>query len=305
MTQGDEPQAEARREGRMVLPEAAKAQTPLEDSRMTYRRFTVLACTVLVLAGGRLLRACEEKGAAPEARHHRLDALAAKLGLSDQQKEEIQKIHADFARQAAPLREQLGALHHDKREAMSKVLTEEQRARAKEVLKAEWETRWQATAARLNLTDEQKQRVEAIRREYAKQFEDLAGQKGEKQRDQFRALRHKQYQAIGRELTDEQRAKLGEIVRQEFRQRRDPAARMAFWKSVGEKLGVSPEQKEQFQKLHAAYAAKAEKPAAQLRELRRQEHAAVAKVLTEEQRARLQELRQDRGKGKPAVDGKE
>jgi Spy/CpxP family protein refolding chaperone len=273
---------------------------------MMNRRITVLACTILVLACVTLLCASEEKGSGCPGCHGRLNALAARLGLSAQQTEEIHKIHTAFAQQAAPLRRQLKAAHHEKREAMRKVFTEEQRGKVKQILKAERETRWQATVARLNLGDAQRQRVEQIRQEYAKRFEALSRQAGENKRHQCRALRHEKYQALARELSVEQRARLRERVRQELAQRHDAAARVAFWTSVGEKLGVSPEQKKQLQQIQADSAAKLAKPATQLKELRREAHAAVAKVLTEEQRAKLRERKQAGGrcKGKPAVEGK-
>src|SRR6185369_11292421 len=100
------------------------------------------------------LRASEEKGPACPARHSRLDALAARLGLSAQQAEQLRKIHAAFAQQAGPLQRQLKAARHEKREAMRKVLTEEQRVKVKELLKAERETTWRVIAARVNLSDE-------------------------------------------------------------------------------------------------------------------------------------------------------
>src|SRR5262249_53822764 len=175
------------------------------------------------------------------AQHSRLDALAARLSLSAQQKEEIHKIHAAFAHQADPLRGQLKAAHQEQREAMRKVLTAEHRSKVKEILKAERETKWQATAGHLNLSDEQRQQVEKIRQAFATKYEALARQPGEQKQHQLRALRHEKYQAIARELTSEQRTRLWESVRQESARRRDPATRAAFWTSVGEKLGVSHE----------------------------------------------------------------
>jgi len=260
---------------------------------MLYRHFTVLVCTVFVLAGGKPLCAQEAKDAAP-ARHHRLDALAAKLGLNTQQKEMIHKIHADFAQKARPLQQQLRALHHDQRQAMSKVLTAEQRAKVKEVIKERRETKWQATVAKLNLSAEQKQQVESIRQKYAKKFDDLAGQQGAKDRPSFRALRREKYRAIACQLTGEQRTVLWESVRQNSRRRRDPAARAAFWKGVGQTVAASPEQKEQFKQIRAEYAPKKQGPKAQLQVLRHDCHAAMLKVLTDEQRARFLEIRHGR-----------
>jgi hypothetical protein len=259
---------------------------------MLSRNFAVLTCTILVLVGESQLSAHEEKEAAPQARCKCLDALASKLGLSRQQTAEIRKIQAEFAQKASAPKQQLKSIHHNKRQAISTLLTQEQKTKVKEIIKAERETRWQAAAAKLNLGDEQKHRVEVIRQEHTRTLEDLAKQPGENKHDQFRALRHQEYQAIGRELTKEQRARLHQIVRKEHRQRRDRAVRAAFWNSVREKLDLSPEQREQIQKIHAAFAAKAEKPAAQLKALSQERNDAVVKVLTDEQLAKLREWHQ-------------
>jgi Spy/CpxP family protein refolding chaperone len=274
---------------------------------MMSRRYLILACALFTLVGSGRLLADEAKAPAPDTRHKRLEALAAKLGLDDQQKEQVRKIHTEFVSKAAPIRQQLTALHREQREAMSKVFTEEQRSKLKDAFKAAREQKWQAAVAKLKLTDEQKQRIEKVRAEYGKRFEELASQKGEDRQQQFRALRHEKYQAIGRELTDEQRAELREMVWKEFRQRHDPEARMAFWKGISEKLDLSAEQKDQLAKIRADFAAKKEKPAAALKELRRDQHAALAKVLTEEQRTKLQELWKARKKDdkQQDVNGKE
>lgn len=84
---------------------------------------------VVLAAGGRLVG--DEPKAEPSAhRHDRLDAMAAKLGLSDEQKDQIRKVHADYDQKLADAEHQLWTLHHEEREAMSKVLTDEQRQAA-------------------------------------------------------------------------------------------------------------------------------------------------------------------------------
>ena len=57
------------------------------------------------------------------------------------------------------------------------------------------------------------------------------------------------------------------------------ATRRELFKSVGEKLGVSVEQKEQFRKLHDEYDPKVKSLHAELRKLHHAEHAAIEKVL--------------------------
>jgi len=262
---------------------------------MMGRRIAVMVLTVSALAvGAGLLAAKEEKGRSSGKRHDRLEALAAKLDLSDKQKEEVRNLHADFSKKAAPVKEELRELRREQREAMRQVLSAEQRAKLPEIRKAEWDKRWQALVAKLGLSDEQKQQLEKTRAAFQAKYQDLAAREGKNRREQFRQLRHEQFQAVRADLTDEQRAKL----REEFHHRHNSEARREHWRVIGDKLGVSTEQKEQFQKIHAEYAGKIEKPAAQLKQLHQDQRTAVEKVLTEEQRAKLREMRKARGSDK-------
>jgi Spy/CpxP family protein refolding chaperone len=157
----------------------------------------------------------------------------------------------------------------------------------------------QKIADKLGLTEEQRQKIGKVREEYEKKFHDLAAQKekGEKVHRQFRALRHEFIAAVRPELTDEQRAKLPVILREEHRQWRNPVTRREIFKSIGEKLGVTPEQKEQIKKIRDEYNPKVEPLVTKLKEMHQEEHAAIEKVFTDEQRAKWQELRKSRGLG--------
>ena len=196
-----------------------------------WRRNSVMAVTAVVLATGGLLIAKEEKC-------HRLEAFAAKVGLNDQQKDEIRRLHADFHKKTAPVKEHLWALRHDQRESMRGVLTEEQRIAVRKLIGEHWNSKWQATAAKLDLSAEQKQRIDKVRETYGKLFHDVAAEKSSSG-EHFRELRRAKYQAIGRELNEEQRAKLFSLVRKEDRSRHDSEARRQYWKGIGEKLGVA------------------------------------------------------------------
>jgi Spy/CpxP family protein refolding chaperone len=263
-----------------------------------WHRIAVLGFTILALAAGEtLLRANEST----PKRHHRMEALKAKLGLSDAQMEEIHTIHTSYQKNAAPIKQQLRALRQEKHQAMRQVLTEEQRAMLPGIMKAELDKKWQAIAAKLDLSDEQKTRVEKIRSEYGQKFHDLAAKKGENMREQFRTLRQEKHQAMRGILSQEQSVKMHALAAEAKHARHNPERRSEFWKTIGEKLGVSPEQKEQFQKIRADFASRSEKPAGRLKELREEKRAAFQKVLTEEQRAKLQEMRKSRNEGKPAT----
>ena len=268
---------------------------------MAWRRMAVTAFAIgLLAAGGRL--AADEPKAEPAKGHDRLDAMAAKLGLNDQQKEEIRKIHTKFDKTLSDAEHQLWALHHEEHEAMSKVLTDEQRAKLPMVLKAARDKELQTIAGKLGLSDDQKKKLEAVREEHEQKFHELAA-KGDEGRAQFHELRHVFYEAIGKELTDDQRAKLPGLLREEYHEWRDPATRRDHLKAIGEELGLTAEQKDSMKKIHDDFDQKTAEPAAALTQLREDEHAAVDKVLTADQRTKLQELRKEReaGEKKPGA----
>jgi Spy/CpxP family protein refolding chaperone len=267
----------------------------MEVMTMVRFRFAMLAAAGLALAtsGGRFL--AEEQGE-PAKKHDHLEKLAAKLKLDDKQKEEIRKIHAAFDVKADPMEHQIWALHHKEHEAMKKVLTAEQRAKAAEILKSLADQEFQKASAELKLSDEQQAKINKIREEYEPKFHALAAEKekGEKVHKHFREHRHQMISAIRAELNDEQRAKLPAFLREEHRFWRNAESRREHFKALGEKLGVSAEQKEQFRTLHNEYDPKVKALHADLKKLHQEEHAAIERVLTEEQRAQWKELHNGR-----------
>jgi Spy/CpxP family protein refolding chaperone len=256
-------------------------------------RIAGLTVALLALVVGVGLLTAEE--AKETKHHHRVDALAAKLGLNDEQKEKIQKIHTEFDAKEDPVEHQLWKLHREERDAMSKVLTDEQRAKVPDAIKAEWHSMWEKVDAKLGLSAEQKEKIDKIRDEYGPKFRALAEAKGEKHHDGFRKLRHEEFAAIGKELTDEQRAKLPGIAREEFHMWRNPAARHEHMAAFAEKLGLSDEQKEKVKKVQEEYAPQVKKAAEELHRLHKEEHKEMEAVLTEDQRTKLQELRKTHG----------
>jgi len=263
---------------------------------MVWRRMAVTAFAILTLAAGGRLAADEPKAEPPAKGHDRLDAMAAKLGLTDQQKNDIRTVHAEFDKKLSDAEHQLWTLHHEEHEAMSKVLTDDQRAKVPMVLKAARDKELQAIASKIGLTDDQTKKLEAVREEHETKFHELAA-KGEEGRAQFHELRHVFFEAIGKELTDDQRAKLPGVLREEYHEWRDPATRRAHLKAIGDELGLTTEQKDSMKKIHSEYDEKTAKPAAELKQMREDEHAAVDKVLTPEQRTKVQELRKERESG--------
>jgi hypothetical protein len=262
----------------------------------------IRAVAVLAVVAGGSLIAKAEVCKTSEEHSRRFQAVAARLGLSDEQKKTINDICTDFSRKEAPFKKQLRTLSRERHEAMSKVLTAEQRGKVGDAIREYQDKKWQATATKLKLTAEQRQWIDKTREEYRKRFRDLAASKDRKQ-EQFRKLERQRQQAIERELNSEQRASFRRLVRAESRAWRNPAVRSEFWKAIGEKLSFSAEQKEQLEKVRRESARKMAKPASQLARLRREHRAAVNKVLTEEQRTKLQQMRKHRSQENPNEKG--
>jgi len=252
-----------------------------------------LALLVLVAGSGRL--SADEKKAEAGRRHDRLEALAHRLGLSDQQKEQVRKIHHEFDQKEDPLEHQLWALHHEERQAIGKVLTKEQRAKVPEVFRAGMEKELDKVGARLGLSSDQKDQIRKIHAKYGPKFRELAKEKGEKSRGQFRHLRHEEFGEVRHVLNEEQRAKLPGVLRSEFRQWRDPAKRRQLLKAFADRIGLDDKQKEQVKEIHQKYDPQVQQLTDQLAKLHHQEREAVEKVLTAEQRTKLQELRKAHG----------
>jgi Spy/CpxP family protein refolding chaperone len=71
----------------------------------------------------------------PVARHERLEELANQLGLSGEQRSQVQKIHAEYRPRIERLATQFKEICNEEKAAISKELTDEQRTRAQEMWK--------------------------------------------------------------------------------------------------------------------------------------------------------------------------
>jgi Spy/CpxP family protein refolding chaperone len=255
-----------------------------------------MALSALVLTAAAGVFAADPPKPDPAKGHDRLDAMAVRLGLSDSQKEEIRKIHADFDPKLADAEHQIWTMRHEEHEAIAKVLTDDQRAKVPVLLKAAQDKELAKVVSELGLTDDQKKKLQPVLEEHEKAFLEVAA-KGENGREGFRKQRQEFRTAIAKELTDDQRAKLPGVLREEYRQWRDPATRRDHLKGLADQLGLDDKQREQIKAVHAEFDKKDEEPTAQLKQLREQEHAAVDKVLTDDQRKKVQELRTQREAG--------
>src|SRR5205085_2477091 len=97
--------------------------------------------------------------------------------------------------------------------------------------------RLEALAHRLGRSSEQKDQIRKIHAKYRPKFRELAKEKGEKSRGQFRHLRHEEFGEVRHVLNEEQRAKLPGVLRSEFRQWRDPAKRRQLLKAFADRIG--------------------------------------------------------------------
>jgi len=261
---------------------------------MVWHRMVGTALVVAALALGLRLAADEPKKPDPAAKpQSRLEAMAARLGLDDKQKEEITKVHTDFEKKLGDLEHQLGVLRHNEHEAMSKVLTDEQRAKLPAALKAARDKDLEAMAAKLGLTTEQKTKLETVLDEHEKKFLELAA-KGDEGRAAFHEVRHAFHEAIGKELTQAQREMLPGLLREEYREWREPETRRAHLKAIGDELGLKDEQKAQLKTIHEDFDKQTKEPLAQLKQTREDEHKAVMNVLTPDQQTKLEQFRKER-----------
>jgi len=257
---------------------------------MAGQRFALTAFTILALVSGSLLLAREEEKKPADKGSDRLEALAKKLNLSDQQKQQVKQLDTDFDKKGAPLLQQLCTQGHDKWLAVRNVFTEEQRAKLPEVLKTQAAKELQSVVQKLNLSDEQKQRVVKIREAFWKKFLNLDAKKGEKSCREYRELCMDTFAAAREVLTPEQLSKLPGMQSQDFHEGHDFALRHDHLKAIADQLGLSDEQRNQIQKLCASSEKKMDQPRAQFRQLCKEHCVAAAKVLNADQLAKLEEL---------------
>jgi protein-disulfide isomerase-like protein with CxxC motif len=247
---------------------------------MVWQRLAVTALTMLTFASGSLLAAQPDQ----------LDALARELSLNDRQKQQVRQIYADFDRKANPLIQQLCTHRDEEWQALQKILSEGGRAKLNEALKAQEAKELQSIAQKLNLTEEQKERVEKIRKDFWKKFQNVCAQKGE---NMAREYRHAYMEAVGaaREVVRPgQFTKLSAIQKEDFHEGHDFAVRQAHLNAMADQLGLSADQRNQIKQHCATCEKKCEQPQAEFKQLCKEECAALEKVLNADQRAKLHQI---------------
>jgi Spy/CpxP family protein refolding chaperone len=94
--------------------------------------FATVTLSAMLLAAG-ATRGDDRKESAPRGRGA-LPANWSKLGLSDEQKQQIHSIQAEYSAKIDDLRQQMRKLEKEERAEMAKVLTDAQRARLREIM---------------------------------------------------------------------------------------------------------------------------------------------------------------------------
>lgn len=96
-------------------------------------RGVFLVVAIALLAGG-VLRGQDKKDDIPTKLKGQLPANWGKLGLTDEQKQKVYKVQADFDQKMAALEKQLKDLKSQEKAEMEKVLSDAQKARLKEII---------------------------------------------------------------------------------------------------------------------------------------------------------------------------
>jgi len=238
----------------------------------------------------------------------RLEAAADKLGLTGEQRKQIVKALSSLADQHATLKLKCRDALEDEFKAIAAVLTPEQREKAREtielrVLRAAAATsiadRLEEAADKLGLSADQRQQIARTNAQFASQYRAMGSER--------RELLANELKEIAAILTPEQRDKIKDfcedsiIVIEVKTARRDttesePVLRETIaerLEAVGEKLELTAEQRAKIRGVHDTMAEKFKAQREKRRALRAEELKALAKILTPEQREKVENFVED------------
>jgi Spy/CpxP family protein refolding chaperone len=109
-------------------------------------RLAITGCVVMFLAAGWLMGQDTKTADTPAKGKGALPLYFKSLGLTDEQRQKVVKIHASYKSKLDSLSEQIKQLKNEERAELNKVLSETQRQRLRELQTHETETKEGAPA---------------------------------------------------------------------------------------------------------------------------------------------------------------
>jgi Spy/CpxP family protein refolding chaperone len=242
-----------------------------------------IATAVLVPSGGTAVADDAKQGECI------LNAFATKLGLNEDQKTQLRRIHDDFEKRAEPTCRQIMKLHVDHHHAVLQILSPEQKQQLPDVMKAERDRMLDAVAKKFELTEEQKKQAAKLCDETAAKFKTLAEGDDPKRPEAFKAFKNERFEAFCAILTDDQRVKLPALIQEEMQNGRTPGSKSDLRNAMVEKLKLDAEQQQRLDKTCDEFAGKIDEQKATIRKMCKEKNETVAKVLTEEQKVKFEQ----------------
>jgi Spy/CpxP family protein refolding chaperone len=278
---------------------------------MRRRLMSGLALATLFLGAMGLVRAQEqERHFSPDLEQlretvaDRLQAVAEKLGLTEEQTNKIREAHAAYADKYQALRANRQELLQSELQALGQALTPEQREIAKgfvaDLKEAAGSREWpEIGSIRETLADSLHAAVDKLdltREQWAKIREAHApfGEKYRAQRAEQHELVQAELKTLSELLTPEQREKVRSFI--EARTVHAPVAQSIAerLRTAADRLGLSSEQREKIRETHRGFMEKYHALNDERQELLQQEFKALGATLTPEQREKVKSFFEDR-----------
>ena len=237
----------------------------------------------------------------------KVQAVAERLGLTQEQRDKIKETHRSFEAQRQALRDQRRDLYQSDLKSIGDILTPEQRKQVDDLIEDrvdapkadEGPIAW-AEEALLHDSFAHKLRVAAeqlgLSSEQRYQIKERLAGSVEKYREQRRARRElveAEFKAIAEVLSPEQREKARRYLEQRLVTASIVQSVSDRLQAAADKLGLTPEQRQRIIDAYKSYDEKYEKLSDDRRELLKSELKSVSEILTPEQREKVRNYFQD------------
>jgi Spy/CpxP family protein refolding chaperone len=282
---------------------------------MRLRGLSAVQCAVIAAITGLpwVARAQDAREIRPEVDllkqsvSEKVQAVAERLGLTQEQRDKIKETHRSFEAQRQALRDQRRDLYQSDFKSIGDILSPEQRKQIDELMEDRVETQkadegpiaW-AEEALLHDSFAHKLRVAAeqlgLSSDQRYQIKERLAGSVEKYRAQRRARRElveAEFKAIAEALSPEQREKAHRYLEQRLLTASIAQSVSDRLQTAAEKLGLTSEQRQRIIDAYKSYDEKYEKLADDRRELLKSELKSVGEILTPEQREKVRNYFQD------------